>query len=112
MSSLFTETVERFGAEAIQNIQDELGDQWAQLTESQRASARRAARRLVELELREKRGEDVEQSKKFVQTTVDGFKLVGEIALYNAFTKGVAKALEALASFLGTLAGSALLGVL
>jgi len=86
---------------ALKEMQESLGASWDKLTSDQRASAARAAQRIVELEW-EKRTKDayITEDLAFVLATVDGFKLIAEIALYDAFWKGMNKALEALGSFL------------
>jgi len=86
---------------ALDEIKDVLGDKWDGLSEEQKTAATRAATRIVELEWKAKTtGEDVSEDLEFVKTTVSQFKLAGEIALYDAFWKGMTKALEALGHFL------------
>ena len=86
---------------AVNEIKKKMGDKWDSLTDDQRKSAERSARRLVTLEWKKRvDGADVEEDIAFILGTVNGFKLAGEIALYDAFWAGVSKALEALGSFL------------
>lgn len=96
-----SETIAEYSQLAFEEMIKAFGDKWNTLAPVYRRSAKRAARRLVELEF-EKRttDKDVSADFAFVKTTVEGFKLAGEIALYDAFWKGVNKALEALGSFL------------
>jgi len=85
----------------LDDIKDTLGDKWNEIPSKHRAAAERSARRIVELEWQKRTGSiDVDSDLEFVKTTVAGFKLAGEIALYNAFWEGVNKGLEALGSFL------------
>lgn len=94
-------TINEHAEIALNEIQEALGDKWATLFEEQQRAAARSARRLVELEFKKRTGEDVSDADiAFVRTTVEGFKLAGEIALYDAFWKGMNKAFEALGSFL------------
>lgn len=86
---------------AFKEIKDTLGVKWDCFTETQKNSVTRAVKRIIELEWKAKTtGEDVSEDLEFVKTTVSQFKLAGEIALYDAFWKGVTKALEALGAFL------------
>jgi len=86
---------------ALDEIMGSLGDKWNTITDEHKRAAARSARRLVELEFKKRTGEDVSDADiAFVKVTVEGFKLAGEIALYDAFWKGLNKAFEALGSFL------------
>ena len=86
---------------AFDEIKEALGDKWDNLSDDYKDSAKRAAERLVKLEWKKRvQGEDVDEDIKFVKTTVDEFKMAGEIMLYDAFWKGVDRALQALGSFL------------
>jgi hypothetical protein len=97
-------TVEQFGLQALDDIKAALAEKWDLLTPEQKASAARAAKRVIELEIKKKTGEDVTDDLEFVKTTIGEFKVAGEIAatsaFQNAFWTGVNKALEALGSFL------------
>ena len=97
-------TVEQNGLQALPNIKESLAEKWDLLTDEQKASATRAAKRVVELEIKKKIGEDVDDDLAFVKATVGEFQVAGEIAATSAFQEafwnGVNKALEALGSFL------------
>ena len=93
--------IETHAAIAVDEIKNLLGDKWEGLTPEQRVSAVRSAKRVVELEWEQRVNHvDVTEDLAFVTATVGEFKMAGEIALHDAFWKGVNKALEALGSFL------------
>ncbi len=95
------ETIETHAVMAVDEIKEQLGDKWNLLTDAQRASATRSAKRVVQLEWKKRvEGKDVTEDLAFVVATVGEFKMAGEIALHSAFWSGVNKALEALGSFL------------
>jgi len=101
MTEEVTKVLKEHAEIAIDEIKDTLKDKWDDLAEDKQDSLKRAAKRLVELEFKKRvKGENVDADIAFVKTTIDGFKLAGEIAAYDAFWKGVNKALEALGSFL------------
>lgn len=93
---------------AVSEISDIAGNAWSSLSQDQKASLERAARRWLELTTREKAGENVTAQKLFVQTTLNEFKLAGQVVVHDAFWKGVEKALDLLGTFLGK-AGAAFL---
>lgn len=93
---------------AISEAQSLAGKAWNDLTQPQKASLERAARRWLELSTREKQGQDVTAAKLFVKVTLDEFKLAGQIVVHDAFWKGVEKGLDLLGTFLGK-AGAAFL---
>lgn len=84
----------------LDEIRNTATSSWKSLTEAQKTSLERASRRWLELSILEKSGKDVISQKLFVQTTLNDFKLAGEIAVHDAFWKGVAKALDILGTFL------------
>lgn len=85
----------------VDEVKSKLGAGWNNFTDTQRASVVRAAKRITQLEW-EKRvnGKDVSEDLVFVKTTIDEFRMAGEVLLYDAFWEGVVKAFEALGSFL------------
>ncbi len=94
-------TIETHALIAIEEMQEQMGEKWGSLTEDQRTAAKRAAKRLVTLEWQQRaEGKDVSEDLAFVRSTVEGFKLAGQIALHDALWEGVKKAFEALGSFL------------
>ena len=108
------ELVKEYGDQALAHIQNAMEDRWDLLTEPQKSSVERSSKRLVQLDLQKRDGKDVEDDLEFVKTTVNELKLMMEIAVsdifFEAFWKGVDKALAALSTFLIT-AGKATLGI-
>ena len=84
----------------VDEIKNTLGEKWDSLSDTHKSAAQHAARRIITLEWDKRNGVDVDDDFEFVMATVNGFKLVGEIALYDAFLEGLKKALEAFGSFL------------
>lgn len=113
MSDILT-IIKPFALEAVADIQTELGDKWALFSPFQKASAQRAATRVLELRVKKKQLQAsgasamdiaaVTEDLEFVKVTVSEFKVAGQIGLASAFEeafwKGVNKAVEALGSFL------------
>jgi hypothetical protein len=106
-----TEAGEKFAKEAFDNIKAAAGDKWDNFTDAQKDAAKRSAARLVELSIQERQGITVTDERTFIEVTVNGFKLAGQIALYDAFWEGLNKALEALGSFLAGVGKGLLPGV-
>jgi len=110
--SELSQTAAVFGAEAFNTMKAEAGAAYDSLTEKQKSSLERATARWLELEMQDRAGQDVAAQKKFVKTTLDEFKMVGKVKVYDAFWKGVDKALVSLGNFLGAAGKSFLGGVL
>jgi len=98
--SFLEDAIEAHAEMAFDAMKNTLGDKWENIPERQKQAAMRATKRLVALEFKKRQGEDVDGDLAFVTTTVEGFKLAGNIALYDAFWEGMVKALEAFGSFL------------
>jgi len=108
------ELVKEYGDQALANLQVDMGDRWNLLTDAQKSATERSMKRLVALDLKKRAGEDVDDDLKFVRATVNEIKLAAEIAVsdifWDAFWKGLNKALDALGTFLVS-SGKAALGL-
>lgn len=106
--------IKEFGDQALANIQVDMGERWNLLTDAQRSSTERSMKRLIELDLKQRAGEDVAEDLAFVKATVNEIKLASEIAVsdifWDAFWRGLNKALDALGTFLVS-AGKTALGL-
>lgn len=98
------ELIKEYGDQALSHLQIEMGQKWNLLTDPQKSSIERSSKRLIELDLEKRAGKNVEEDLKFVKATVGEIRLMMAIAVgdlfWDAFWKGVNKALEALGSFL------------
>ena len=92
--------VKDWTVQALDKAKDELKDEWESLTDAQKDSLRRAFKRAVQLKIKEYNGEDVSTQLAFVNTTIDGFKLAGQIKLYSVAKSVLGEVLEALGKFL------------
>lgn len=95
----------------LDDIKTALKGEWDSLPEAHKESAARAAKRLVQLKAKELRGEDVSVQRQFVQTTVEGFKLAGQIKLYNAFNEVMESALKRVGGILADIAKDSIPGL-
>jgi len=103
--SLIEDAAVPYVADAIGEIREILEGQWDELTDEQKTSATRAAKRLLTLKAHQTAGKDVTEDLEFVKVTVQEFVGAGEISLATAFEaafwKGVNKAADAFGTFLG-----------
>jgi len=96
------------GLKVFYDVKNSLGDDWDGLTEDQKQSIAHVAEKIMELELRQKAGEDVTAKLEAVSSTIQDWKVWGELAVEEAFWKGVQKVAETIGSFLAAFATEAL----
>jgi len=92
--------VKEYADKSLTGLKDRLGEKWDAFTDVQRASATRAAKRWVDLDIQERQGKDVSVEKQFVEVTIGEFEVAAKIAFVDIFWEEMNKALEALGSFL------------
>lgn len=94
------------GKEILHDMQTSIGDDWSSLTDAQKQSIKRVAERAVEIPLRMKLTSDpavkanLEAQLEATLSSVADWKTWGELALEDAFWKGVQKVASTLGSFL------------
>lgn len=97
----FGELAESLAGEVIEEVQAALGDDYDSLTDEQKESIRWTAEKVLELRIRVKTGEvGAEEKLEAVESTVQDWKVWGEIGADAAFWKGVQVVAETLGSFL------------
>ena len=79
------------------DLKGRLKEDYDKLTDEQKDAATRAAKRLIELELRKTKGEDVSEDLAFVKVTVAEFVVACELSVANAFKEAFWTALEKVA---------------
>lgn len=104
MSDL-SELAVKLGGDVVAEVKASLGEDYASLTDEQKASIARTGVALMELQLRAKAGEDVALKLEAVESTVQDWKVWGEISADVAFWKGVQKVAQTFGSFLAGAAG-------
>ena len=88
------------GEDALNEVKESLGDAWDEVTEAERDSIKRVAKRYFELKLEEKLGKDVSRQLQVVKASTVNWRVVGAISLEKAFWRGVQKVATVLAGFL------------
>ncbi len=94
------------GKEILNDMQTSIGDDWSSLTEKQMDSIARVAQRAVELPLKIKIASslvdktDLEAQLEATLSSVKDWKTWSELALEDAFWKGVQRVASTLGSFL------------
>jgi hypothetical protein len=99
-----SELVKDWTEKAFKTIQIELGAEWDNVTGAQKASLKRALKRSVQLKIKESKGEDVSDQLAFIDTTINGFKLAGQVKLYSVTKSVLGEVLEGLGKFLAGVA--------
>lgn len=91
---------EKAAIDVVNEIKESLGDAWTAMSEDEKESVARVARRYLKLKFDSHAGKDVSKQLAVVTSTIKDWKVVGSISFHDAFMKGVKKAGEILASFL------------
>ena len=101
---------EHLGLQVLQEVKDSLGDDYAKLTDRQRLSIRDTAIMMMEKELALATEDDVVKKQEIkeqiqaLESIVKDWKVWGEMAIEDAFWKGVQKVAVTFGSFLGAAA--------
>lgn len=94
------ELVKDWTKQAFESTKEQMGEEWDNVTDAQKESLQRALKRHVQLKIKEHNGEDVSDQLAFVDTTINGFKLAGQIKLYSVTKSVLGEVLEGLGKFL------------
>lgn len=92
--------INEYAEKGLNGIKERLGKKWNSFTDEQRDSALRAAKRVIQLEIKKMQGKDVAIELRFVKVTMGEFELAAKIAFADIFWEEMNKALEAFGSFL------------
>ena len=102
-----SELIKEWSDKALVKLKNEMQAEWDNVSGAQKQSAKRAIKRAIQLKIKEAKGEDVSDQLAFVNTTITGFKLAGQIRLYSVTKSVLGEILEGLGKFLaGVVKGS------
>jgi len=103
--------VKEWSEKGLEKIKNEMQAEWDNISATHKSALTRAVKRSVQLKIKESKGEDVSDQLAFVDTTLNGFRLAGQIRLYSVAKSVLGDILEALGKFLIGLAKGTIPGL-
>ena len=102
--STLADVATSLGRDLVGEVKTSIGEDYNSLTTEQTDSIQETAIFYYELQLRAKAGEDVADKLQAVASTVQDWKVWGELGVEDAFWKGVQKVASIFGTFLGAAA--------